>query len=85
MSSIVLYFEKLIRKAVSMRCSGSFISLKTRLFLPFAHAEPLETKIPFDDKKLSIVSDFISFGIFNMWEAEQITGNPRNSLYIRRD
>jgi hypothetical protein len=29
--------------------------------------------------------DFISFGIFNMWEAEQITGNPRNSLYIRRD
>ncbi|MDO4584584.1 MAG: hypothetical protein Q4D62_10830 [Planctomycetia bacterium] len=23
--------------------------------------------------------------IFDMWEAEQVTGNPRNSLYLRRD
>lgn len=23
--------------------------------------------------------------IFDMWEAEQITGNPRNSLYLRSD
>lgn len=29
--------------------------------------------------------DFSPFGIFDMWEAEQVTGNPRNSLYIRRD
>ena len=29
--------------------------------------------------------DFSPAGIFDMWEAEQITGNPRNSLYIRRD
>lgn len=29
--------------------------------------------------------EFSPFGIFDMWEAEQITGNPRNSLYIRRD
>ena len=29
--------------------------------------------------------DFSPFGIFDMWEAEQITGNPRNSLYLRRD
>lgn len=29
--------------------------------------------------------DFSPFGIFDMWEAEQITGDPRNSLYIRRD
>ena len=21
--------------------------------------------------------------VFNLWEAEQVTGNPRNSLYIR--
>ena len=28
--------------------------------------------------------DFSPAGIFDMWEAEQITGNPRNSLYIRR-
>jgi hypothetical protein len=29
--------------------------------------------------------EFSPVGIFDMWEAEQITGNPRNSLYIRRD
>lgn len=29
--------------------------------------------------------DFGPFGIFDMWEAEQITGDPRNSLYLRRD
>lgn len=29
--------------------------------------------------------DFSPIGIFDMWESEQITGDPRNSLYIRRD
>lgn len=29
--------------------------------------------------------EFSPLGIFDMWEVEQITGNPRNSLYIRRD
>lgn len=29
--------------------------------------------------------DFSCTGIFDMWEVEQITGDPRNSLYIRRD
>lgn len=29
--------------------------------------------------------DFSPAGIFDMWESEQVTGNPRNSLYIRRD
>ncbi len=29
--------------------------------------------------------DFSPLGIFDMWEAEQVTGDPRNSLYIRGD
>lgn len=29
--------------------------------------------------------EFSPSGIFDMWEAEQVTGDPRNSLYIRRD
>ncbi len=29
--------------------------------------------------------DFSPNGIFDMWENEQITGNPGNSLYLRRD
>lgn len=28
--------------------------------------------------------DFSPFGIFDMWEAEQVTGDPRNSLYLRK-
>ena len=29
--------------------------------------------------------DFSPYGIFDMWENEQITGSPQNSLYLRRD
>lgn len=29
--------------------------------------------------------DFSPIGIFDMWESEQITGDPGNSLYLRRD
>ena len=29
--------------------------------------------------------DFSPAGIFDMWEAELVTGDPRNSLYLRRD
>ena len=29
--------------------------------------------------------DFSPIGIFDMWENERITGDPRNSLYLRRD
>lgn len=36
------------------------------------------------DEKLEMW-EFSPIGIFNMWESEQITGNPRNSLYLRRD
>ena len=28
--------------------------------------------------------DFSCFGIFDMWEAKQRTGDPRDSIYIRR-
>lgn len=29
--------------------------------------------------------EFSPIGIFDMWENEQITGNPQNSVYLRRD
>ena len=29
--------------------------------------------------------EFSPVGIFDMWEAELVTGDPCNSLYIRRD
>ncbi len=27
--------------------------------------------------------DFAPLAIFDMWETEQVTGNPRNSVYLR--
>ena len=29
--------------------------------------------------------EFSPLGIIDMWEVEKITGDPRNSLYLRRD
>ena len=31
------------------------------------------------------MADIPPIGLFDMWEVEQVTGNPRNSLYIGRD
>ena len=36
------------------------------------------------DEKLEMW-DFSPLGIFDMWENEQITGDPGTSLYLRRD
>ena len=35
------------------------------------------------DEKLQMW-DFAPYAIFDMWEVEQITGDPRNSKYISR-
>ncbi len=43
-----------------------------------------ETYRMFNDPELAML-EFSPLGIFDMWEVEQITGDPRNSLYIRRD
>ena len=55
--------------------------------------EPLEALRMFiSSKTYQMLSDeklemweFSPIGIFDMWESEQITGDPRNSLYLRRD
>ena len=36
------------------------------------------------DEKLEMW-EFSPIGIFDMWESERVTGDPRNSLYLRRD
>ena len=37
-----------------------------------------------NDPELEML-EFSPQGIFDMWEVEQVTGDPRNSLYLRRD
>lgn len=43
-----------------------------------------ETYRMFNDPELAML-EFSPAGIFDMGEAEQVTGDPRNSLYLRRD
>lgn len=43
-----------------------------------------QTYAMFNDPELHM-TDFSPLGIFDMWEVEQVTGSPRNSLYLRRD
>lgn len=43
-----------------------------------------ETYRMFNDPELEM-TEFSPLGIFDMWEAERVTGDPRNSLYLRRD
>jgi hypothetical protein len=55
--------------------------------------EPLEAlRLFVSSKTYKMLSDeklemweFSPIGIFDMWESERITGDPRNSLYLRRD
>ena len=40
----------------------------------------------YDAQKFKVIkNEEIATGIFDMWEAELVTGEPRNSLYLRRD
>lgn len=41
-----------------------------------------ETHRMLEDAELAMW-EFAEFEIFEMWEVEQITGDPRNSIYIR--
>lgn len=43
-----------------------------------------ETYAMFCDPQLEMLS-IPPIGIFDMWENERVTGDPRNSLYIGRD
>ncbi len=43
-----------------------------------------ETYRMFNDPDLEMI-EFSPLGIFDMWECERVTGNPRNSLYLGRD
>lgn len=77
MSDILYFYDK---KATILICNKYGLkpmnALKRFLFS--------ETYQMLSDPELEMW-DFSPIGIFDMWEAEQITGDPRNSLYIRRD
>lgn len=77
---MVLLLDYYDKELVKMICNKYGYEQKTALRKFLAS----ETYRMLRDPKLAMW-DFSPLGIFDMWECEQITGNPRNSLYIRRD
>ena len=73
----IIFFDKYVGKLIVEKY-GLADKEAIRLFISS------ETYQMLTDEELEMW-DFSPFGIFDMWEAEQITGNPRNSLYLRRD
>ena len=43
-----------------------------------------ETHAMLEDRECGM-TDFGPYGIFDIWEAERVTGDPRNSVYIRAE
>ena len=77
---MVLILDSYVREIVRMICKKYGYAQKEALRKFLAS----ETYRMLRNPRLAMW-DFSPSGIFDMWECEQITGNPRNSLYIRRD
>lgn len=52
----------------SLEAAKSFIMSKTHAML--------------EDEEYGLLS-ILTYEVFDMWEAERITGDPRNSVYVR--
>ncbi len=77
MTSILIYYNCEVSQMISEKYGMEYM-LSLRKFL---RSETYQMLINPDLE----MWDFSPAGLFDMWESEQITGNPRNSLYIRRD
>lgn len=56
----------------------------------FSHLDALRRFTQSDTHRLLLDADcgltlFGAPGVFDMWEAEQVTGDPRNSIYVREE
>ncbi len=77
MTELLYYYCKLVTQMISNKYGIEFMDALRKLLSS-------ETYCMLENPELEMW-DFSPIGIFDMWEVEQVTGNPRNSLYIRRD
>ena len=75
MSEVLHYYDREVVKMIidkygldPMEAINSFICSETHAML--------------EDRKYGM-DEFGYPAVFNMWECEKVTGNPRNSIYIR--
>lgn len=71
------YYDKNVTRMI-MEKYGMDQMNATRAFLSS------ETHAMLEDASLAMC-DFSDRAIFDMWEAEKVTGDPRNSTYIRSE
>ena len=77
MPELVKYYDREVSRLIAdkygftpMEALRSFLSSETHTML--------------EDRECGM-TDFGPHGIFDIWEAERVTGNPRNSVYIRAE
>ncbi|WP_289301312.1 hypothetical protein [Sporofaciens musculi] len=75
MGEVLFYYDREVVKMIidkygldPMEAINSFICSETHAML--------------EDRKYGM-DEFGYPAVFNMWECEKVTGNPRNSIYIR--
>lgn len=76
-AEILDYYDEEVVKMISEKYGFDQIT-SLRKFLSS------ESYLMLSDSELEMW-EFGPAGIFDMWESEQITGDPRNSLYLRGD
>lgn len=74
---ILKYYSLELTRMISNKYGYSMMDALRK----FVYSETYDMLI---DDSLEMWS-FSPVGIFDMWENEQVTGDPRNSLYLRRD
>lgn len=74
---ILSYYDREITSMISVKYGFGFLESLRKLF-------DSDTYQMLSNPELEMW-EFSPAGIFDMWETEQITGSPKNSLYLRRD
>lgn len=77
MALILPFYDEKVTEMIMNKYGYGFIDALSKFLSSETYAMLIDVSLE--------MWDFSPFGIFDMWEVEQITGNPRNSLYIRRD
>lgn len=77
MPDVVQYYDREVTRLIADKY-GLMPMEALRAFLTS------QTHAMLEDRDFGM-TEFGPFGIFDIWEAERVTGNPRNSVYIRAD
>lgn len=76
-ASVVDYYNRENVKAICEKYGYTPMEAFRQFVLSKTHRMLEDTRCGF--------ADFGALGVFDIWEAERVTGDPRNSVYIREE